>query len=626
MITALSVLHAATRINMPEPTSLTFEIEFQPVGRRIHTSTEQILLAVAQDAGIQLIAVCGGMGSCDGCKVRLIRGKLSSLTLIEEAYFSSDELAQGLRLACQCRPLSNLVLEIPAESLSTVQRLQVEGLETPFELAPDVRALHFECEPPSLHDLQADTQRLADTLKTSLTYQPQIDTTLLGTLSERLRTLAWQGWAILSGSRVVEISSEKPDLLGLAVDIGTTKIAAYLVDLETGQTLAREGCMNPQIAYGEDLISRIHYCNQNPQGRLILQKAMVETLNQLIEQMCTGTGTQSRQIYEAVIVGNTAMHHIFAGLPVRQLGHSPYVPAVSEPLDLDAAALGLTIHPAGRVFLPPNIAGFVGADHVSMLAAIELDSTARTTLAIDIGTNTEISLKIGDQIYTCSCASGPAFEGAHISCGMRAAPGAIERVSIRDAKIRFNTLGEQPPVGICGSGILDAVAELLWAGAINASGSLLPGPLVTQDSAGSRVLFPPVETGSRVSVNRSDINEIQLAKGAIRTGIEILLETAGVTASEIEQVLIAGAFGTYLSVESAVKVGMFPNLPRERFRQVGNAAGSGACRMLLSRKTRASADALARSIKYVELTTHKKFSRHFSKAILFQPPTSKENP
>ena len=410
-------------------------------------------------------------------------------------------------------------------------------------------------------------------------------------------------------------------LFGLAVDIGTTKLAAYLVDLATGHTIAKTGEMNPQIGYGEDVISRIGYCAEHADGRIVLQARLVETLNTLVTQLCHEAGAMQPQIVDAVVVGNTAMHHLFAGLPVDQLAHAPYVAAVSDPLDLRASDLGLVLAPGANVHLPANIAGFVGADHVAMaLATGAWEETDRCIVALDIGTNTEVTLTKGGRIWCCSCASGPAFEGAHIQDGMRAAPGAIERVQIsEDEKPHLKTIDDQPPIGICGSGILDAVSELLRAGIINGKGAFREdAPGVSAEEGVYRYTLATTETtghGRAVVVNRKDINEVQLAKAAIRTGVDVLLHEAGASCDEIEEFIIAGAFGTYLDVESSVNIGMFPALPMERFHQVGNAAGAGARQMLVSASRRYAAAALACKVTYVELTVHREFTRRFLKAL-----------
>jgi uncharacterized 2Fe-2S/4Fe-4S cluster protein (DUF4445 family) len=322
-----------------------------------------------------------------------------------------------------------------------------------------------------------------------------------------------------------------------------------------------------------------------------------------------------------VAVGNTAMHHLLAGLPVRQLGVAPYVPAVSEPLDLRAGEIGLHIAPGAYLHLPPNIAGYVGADHVAMLLATKPWESGGVVVALDIGTNTEITLARGELMVSCSCASGPAFEGAHIRDGMRAAPGAIERVRIAASDIQFQTVGDVPPVGICGSGILDVVAEMLEAGIIDRRGRVTEAhPAVRAGEKQPEFVLVPADAtghGRDIVVNRRDINEIQLAKAAIRTGIDVLLMKAGITEKDITEVIIAGAFGTYLDIDSAVRVGMLPAIPAHRFRQVGNAAGAGAKQMLIAADQRRVAWRIAGQIEYVELTNDAGFSDKYLQRMAF---------
>ncbi len=351
----------------------------------------------------------------------------------------------------------------------------------------------------------------------------------------------------------------------------------------------------------------------------MLQSTLVEALNGLILALCEEAGAEPGQVVEIVAVGNTAMHHLLAGLPVAQLGLAPYVPAAGEPFEFRAADLGLAAAPGAYLYLPANIAGYVGADHVAMILATDLWKADAVVVALDIGTNTEISLTNGSQILSCSCASGPAFEGAHIEHGMRAAPGAIERVQLDEGEIRLKTIGNQAPVGICGSGILDVVAELYSAGVLDRTGSL--------DSSAPRVrpgrknfeylLVPADESGHQrdIVVTRKDINEIQLAKAAIRAGLEILLSTAGVSAHAIQTFIVAGAFGTYIDIPNGIQVNMFPDIPPDRFQQVGNAAGVGARQMLISRARRQKAAELIQSVEYIELTTDTQFSDQFMKAL-----------
>jgi uncharacterized 2Fe-2S/4Fe-4S cluster protein (DUF4445 family) len=411
----------------------------------------------------------------------------------------------------------------------------------------------------------------------------------------------------------------------LAVDIGTTKVAAYLMDLESGETLAAAGAMNPQIAYGEDVMARIAYAMGGEAQARELERVLVEGLNSLASDLCAQAGCDSVGVVEAVLVGNTCMHHLVLGLPVAQLGLAPYVPALADSYDLKARELGLRLAPGANVHFLPNIAGFVGADHVARLLATglyEVEAGARgITVGLDIGTNTEISLAVEGRLLSCSCASGPAFEGAHIQDGMRAAPGAVERVRLADERVEYQAIGDAPPVGICGSGILDGVAELRRTGVLRNSGAMQPGSHPRVRGAGKETEFLLVPAGERgaprdLVITRKDVNEIQLAKAAIRAGIELLLSEAGLKAEQVERVVVAGAFGTYLDVGSALAVGVFPPLARERFVQVGNAAGMGAKLALLSRRCRERAGEIARCVEYVELTTHQRFVEAYVAALM----------
>ncbi len=503
--------------------------------------------------------------------MRVVTGSLSAPTPVEQAALGEEALADGWRLACQAEAFADVRLHIPPESLTAAQRLQTEGQEADVALDPAVRT---------------------------------------------------------------------PGAYGLAVDIGTTKLAAYLIKLETGETVAKAGAMNPQIAYGEDVVSRIAYAGREPDGAKKLQTVLVDALNDLLDGMCTEARIPPEKVLDAVLVGNTVMHHLVAGLPVEQLGRAPFTPATIEPLTLPAALLGLALGPGAQVYLPPVIAGYVGADHLAMLLAtgmnihhrehgerrenkrglsVDLSSPKGTVrsavnkniIALDIGTNTEIALLAGGQITCCSCASGPAFEGAHIKEGMRAAPGAIERARWGDGKILWQTIDNQPPVGICGSGILDVAAALLDGGLVKPTGQLIVG--------NEYPLVPATETGlgRGLLVTRKDLHEIQLAKSAIRAGVEVLLANAGLVAADLDEFIVAGAFGTYLDLGSAVRVGMFPSLPMEKFRQVGNAAGVGAKQMLVSMTKRREAEKLAINLNYIELATNRYFLDAFMKNLIF---------
>jgi len=379
--------------------------------------------------------------------------------------------------------------------------------------------------------------------------------------------------------------------------------------------------MNPQIAYGEDVIARIAHAMEGEEQAEALRQAAVGAVNDLAGELVALAGRSCQEIAEAVVVGNTAMHHLFLGLPVRQLGLAPYLAAVIDPLDLKARDVGLGIAPGGYVHLLPNIAGFVGADHVAMLLSTGIYRAEGTVVGLDIGTNTEVVLRAGGRLLACSTASGPAFEGAHIRDGMRAAPGAIERLRITDTNVEYQTIDDAPPVGLCGSGILDAVAQLLEVGVLDERGTMREHPRVRRGKGGPEfVLVAEGEGGDgrEVVITRADVGEIQLAKGAMRAGINVLLDEAGLSAEEVDQIVIAGAFGTYVDVGSAVTVGMVPPLPLSRFVQVGNAAAIGAKLALISTEQRALAEEIARQVAYVELTNDRRFVGQFTEAMFLR--------
>lgn len=606
----------------------TISVDLQPIGRRAEVAVGTTILAAAQSSGVELMAICGGLGVCESCRIRVVSGPVNSPTEVEEDLFSDQELATGYRLACQTEALGPVRVDVPADSLSATQRLQTEGIQGNIALDPSVVAVPLVLEPPTLEDLRDDATRLSDALADAGYVAIQLPLPVLASASGVLREQHWVAQAAVQrqpspdrGSRLCALLPSGAPIFGLAVDVGTTKVAAYLVDIGTGTTVARVGAMNPQIAYGEDVVSRITYANVGADAYAVLHERLIECLNLMVDDLCVQAGVSRSRIVDAVVVGNTAMHHLFAGLPVRQLGEAPYVAAIGPHMDLQASEVGLRLAPGATLYLPPNIAGYVGADHVSMLLAAGLDAAEQTTLALDIGTNTEISLAHSGAIWSCSCASGPAFEGAHIRDGMRATAGAIERVRYLNGEFLVRTIDDAAPVGICGSGILDAVAEGLRAEIIDSRGALSrTHPLVIRSSSGPAcLLVPALKTGHDrdVLLTRSDVNEIQLAKGAIRAGTDLLLAAAGLQAGDVARIVVAGAFGTYLDIGSAVRIGMLPDLPRERFAQVGNAAGSGAQQLLISRERRAAARELARRVQYIELTAHAAFTETFVQALSF---------
>ncbi len=600
-------------------------VDLEPIGRRIDVPIGTTVLDAARMAGIELSSVCGGMGTCGACRVRFAEGELSPPTKDELFELREEELAAGVRFACQARVEGPVRIDIPAESLTASQRLQVEGKEINIDLDPFIKAIDIIIEPPGLNDLRSDEIRVVDKLEQMSHGNVSFRYPALKQLPNVLRENAFQVTLAMRDTQIIAVLPPGSSIYGLAVDVGTTKLAAYLVDLTTGETVNKTGAMNPQIGYGEDVISRISFINDHEDGLAILQRKLIDRLNDLISELCNSKGVAPNQIVDSVIVGNTAMHHIFAGIPVEQLGMAPYVPAVSDELEIPVSEIGLKISPGATVYLPPNIAGYVGGDHVSMLLAAEAAQhrqDAHTIVSLDIGTNTEISLYYWGRHLSCSCASGPAFEGAHIRDGMRAAPGAIERVRIVDSDVKIQTIDGKPAVGICGSGILDAVSGLLTANVVDHRG-VFKGEHPRLIGNGNKFEFVLAQAdlsghGKDISVTRRDVNEIQLAKGAIRAGVEVLLEDVGITPEEIDEFIIAGAFGTYLDLESAINVGMFPDIPRERFKQIGNAAGLGAIGMLISRKIRKQAKNIIKDVEYIELTTHPGFTSAYMDALSFQ--------
>ncbi len=597
-------------------------VEFEPVGKVASCPAGESLLDSARRVGLEITSLCGGKGACGRCRVQIVSGQVSPATEDEARALGPRLVAEGCRLACQARPLTDCRVRVPAESLSAARRAQVESLECSVDADPPVRACDLDLASMFRADASADAEALVEMI---------IDQHRIGCRTidpEAVRHLSQQVprpghvRASVRGDEVVAFGPWPGAQLGLAFDIGTTKIAGYLVDLDRGATLAARGILNPQAAYGEDIITRLVNAREFASHWRKLQQAVIKSLNELAAALCTEAGAKPDDVVEAVLVGNTAMHHLALHLPVDQLLRPPFAPAVAGALDVKARDLGLSIAPGAYVHCLPNVAGFVGADHVAMLLATQNLWTGKTALAVDIGTNTEVSLISRGQITCVSCASGPAFEGGHIKHGMIAGPGAIERLSITADKVEYQTVGGTPPAGICGSGIVDAVAGLYSAGVVDASGRMQEHPRV-RVAGGQRefVLVSEEERGGApaITVTQHDVREIQLAKGAIGTGMQVLMQSKGLAEMDVELVILAGAFGSYLDLSNAVAIGMLPSLPLDRFRQVGNAAGAGARMALVSMARRREAADLARRIEYIELAAEPRFGQIFANATQIGP-------
>jgi uncharacterized 2Fe-2S/4Fe-4S cluster protein (DUF4445 family) len=594
-------------------------IDFQPLGRRGECEPGDSILECGRRTGVGIINLCGGKGKCHACKVKVLKGEVSEPTPAETTSFSSEEIGEGWRLACQVYPSRDCSIGVPPESMTAPQRTQVEGVDMAVEPDPPVLLYKVELAGPDLSDLRADANRLINGIHEQHGVNCRtLDGEVLRTLSTDLRSLDWECGVAVRGDEVIGVGSWPGPHLGLAVDLGTTKIAGYLMDLSTGKRLVSKGIMNPQISFGEDVITRIDGALSSATRYGEVQKAAVEALNLLARDLCGEAGFDPAQILEAVVGCNTAMHHLFLGLPVKQLVTAPYVPATSMALDWKARDLGLELSRGAYVHMLPNVAGFVGGDHVAMLLATQAYKMKGLVLALDIGTNTEVSLINEGRISSVSCASGPAFEGYQIKHGMRAARGAIERVRIDGDSVAYQTIDDAPPVGICGSGVLDAMSQMYLAGIIDRGGRIGEGHPRVRDARGEREFIlareEDREGGRAIGITQKDIRQLQLAKAAIRTGIQVLLEVNSRSADDIDKIIIAGAFGTYIDVESAVGVGMLPRRPMERYHQVGNAAGIGAQLALISSSMRREAEALASRIRYVELAGSRQFSDVFVRA------------
>ena len=611
--------------------SRTCTVDFEPIGKRVAVARGTTLLDAAREAGVGIASECGGEGKCGRCRVTVMHGDVSRKTEADRHFLSDFALSSGERLACQAHALSDVKVYVPKESLVSDQRLQLEGVGRQIQIDPAVRAYALEMDEPSLHDPRSDLERVTDALKAATgrdawTAEPAV----VRTLSPLARRTGWRLSAYTRGGEIVGFAAPDRRALGFACDVGTTKVAGYLVDLETGQDLATAGVMNPQIGYGEDVISRLARAARDPAGPAQLAGAIRNALNSLIGSLTAEAGVEREQVAEACIVGNTAMTHLLLELPVYQLAVAPFVAAASAALEIKARDLGLETAAGAYVHVLPCVRGFVGADHVAMILASDLDRKPHVAIGVDIGTNTEIALVRPDRhtLTSSSCASGPAFEGAHISHGMRAASGAIEAVHIERGGAKLKTIGNAAPVGLCGSGIVDALAEMRRTGVINDRGR------IDSNAAGVRrtdhglafVLVPAKEsgTGREIAVSQRDVSEIQLAKGAVAAGMESLIEATGTEREDIKEVIIAGAFGSYLNLDSALAIGLLPRFPNARYVQVGNAAGVGAKIALLSLSERERARNIARSAGYVELTTFANFNRNFATAMAFPRPPASE--
>ena len=603
-----------------------YDIHFTPIGKSVTVLAGTSILDAARSAGINLAATCGGKGFCGRCRVIITGGDVSSPLQNEDEFISQEDRKCGHRLACCTFPESDLKVHIPERSHVTDLKLQLEGEMVSHEIDPLIKSFDVAVDPPSLVDSTSDLKRVLKCLdETHEISVSAVDIMGAKPLSDLLRKGNWETRVYLRDKEIIGFMPKGSPPVGLAVDLGTTKIAAYLMDLSTGIELASTGAINPQAIYGDDVMSRLdsalHDSDLKNACSPKLSGVIRDLLNEIIVTLTDKAGVSRNNVADICIVGNTAMTHLFLGLPVEQLAKSPYVAATDLPVDIKARDVDIEVCPGAYIHLLPGIGGFVGGDHVSMILGAGIDIKDKITLGVDIGTNTEIVLNNPQKgaLVSLSCPSGPAFEGAHVADGMKAAKGAIESVRITEEKVECRTIDDAPPIGLCGSGIIDAVAELYRWGIINDRGRFdRDNKRVNQGKYGSEFILAGSDNGNKnIIISQKDVAEIQLAKGAIKAGIEALMEVNNVTEDMVDEVIIAGAFGSYINLINAVDIGLFPAFPNARYIQVGNSAGTGAKMALVSRGERNRARDIAFRALYLELTTHRNFNQRFAEGMRF---------
>lgn len=621
-----------------------YRVEFLPFGKSATIGQDETILDAARKAGVCINSVCGGDGACGKCKVFVREGKIAGGI---NGRISEEDIARGLVLACLAVPLSDLLVEVPPESMGGKAEAPelVEGAveEQEPEQAPNVpvdpvaNETTVELEPPTLESNIPDAERLRVAFKDS--EPPVLSLRLLRKLPSLLREeKKWIGqykvrystWENRRRLQDVTPASDQRPLLGLAVDIGTTTLATRLHDLHTGEIVAKDGCYNSQTTYGADVISRIVHCRKED-GLEQLRSLVLQDIHRLLGHMCRRVGAKSRDVAAAVITGNTTMAHLFLGVEPTYIRLEPYVPAAACFGAFTASEVGLRIHPDAFVFVAPAVAGFVGGDIVCGVVATGMNKSELPSLLVDIGTNGEVVLGNKDWLMCCSASAGPAFEGSGIRDGMRAARGAIERVSFDGSSDRpeLSIIGNTKPMGICGSALIDLLAGLFRRGIVDGAGRLQPGTsdalrIVEGDPDNSEyILVPAQETavGRDIGITESDIMNLVRSKGAIYAAIRILMENAGMTFDDVEKFRIAGGFGRHIDPRNAITIGLIPDLPPEKVEFVGNSALQGASMALLNKGALEEMREVARNLTYIELSTYPTFMDEFTMAC-FLPHTN----
>jgi len=601
-------------------------VTFQPSGRTVQVLTETSILEAAARAGLTIESPCGGKGTCGKCRVQITVGACDP-TPGDVANLSEQEIAEGWRFACQNHICDDSVIVVPESSLmADGHRILAQTADsTDAHVLPGVRKIFAQMETPTLDDNHADLLRLEEH-----TGPTKIDLPLLHDLPRRMREWNYSGTAVLTDHHLIDFQEGDTtgQCYGAAFDIGTTTIAGSLMDLTTGDELALESDINPQVRFGDDVLSRINHA-ATPETREELRSVLLKQLNTMLDALCTQTNVAREDIYEISFAGNTTMEHLLCGIDVVPLGQIPFVPAHARALMVPASELGLNIHPHAPAYVFPIIGGFVGGDTVACMVAADFDHDDGPTLLVDIGTNGEIVLKDGDKIFASSTAAGPAFEGARIRYGMRATTGAIDKIVITD-DVAYTVIGDVDPVGLCGSSLVDLISQLLEVGLIEYTGVLkgpddlpdgLPAALAARVRIGEKdqpeFLLATGAEGD-VVLTQQDVREVQLASGAIRAGISILLKNADLQATDLKRVQLAGGFASFIRRSHAQRMGLLPGeLDHETIQYIGNASLTGARWALLSTDVRKRAETLARQAEHVELSQDMDFQMAFADAMLF---------
>lgn len=600
-----------------------FDLRFEPEGKKLVADSGSNILDSAKAGGVGIRSECGGKGKCGKCRIIVENQRnLNEVTDTEREHLTPKEINQGYRLACMATIRGNLVVFIPSESRLSVRRIQIQGMEQPVKLEPNVRKINLVLDKPTIQNPIADDLNILTNLEKLYNLEDlEFEYELLRILPDVLREGDWNLTVTTLGDRRV-IDLEPFDttkrIFGFAIDIGTSKLVGYLVDLNSGGVVGVGSMENPQIAYGEDILSRISYAEETLENKQRLQNLVTEGINEIIRMACKDSGVDPREIYELTVVGNTAMFSLFLGIQTKYLHLAPYVPGVKGPVIVKAKELNINANTRASVHVLPNIAGYVGADAVGDVLATAIYEMDEMCLLVDVGTNGEVFVGNKEDIVSCSCAAGPAFEGVHIQHGMKAVTGAIERIKIepKSFNVEYETIDGTKPVGICGSGIIDAVAEMFKCGIISERGkfnNIDHSRILKTEGRPEFVIAwkEEMEAGKNITVSMKDIEEIQLAKAAIHTGCIVLMDKKGVTEEGIDRVFIAGAFGNYINPESAKFLGLIPDIPTEKISFVGNTALAGAKMALVSKDVRKTAQRLARWIRYVELMAEPGFQREF---------------